>query len=188
MIPAETAQKLAKLLPLLASDNDGETLATARAIVRALQGAELDLHDLARAVAPPVHSDRHPYWDAIYTGSPLPTAEAYSYANGFKQATPVGIHADHPDALTVKLGLPIERPDRIDSWRDVARYSLDFDKATPKHQDGRFLLPFQTKELDEIRVGKRWPTNAKASWIETVLARCHQIRDKIATTAGGGTP
>jgi hypothetical protein len=39
---------IAKLIPLLASDHDGEVLATVRAIRRSLAGAGLDLHDLTR--------------------------------------------------------------------------------------------------------------------------------------------
>ena len=44
---------VAKLLPLLASDQDGEVLATARAIGRKLASAGLDLNDLARAQTAP---------------------------------------------------------------------------------------------------------------------------------------
>jgi len=44
---APVALKLAKLLPLLASDKDGEVVATARAIDRTLRAAGLDLHALA---------------------------------------------------------------------------------------------------------------------------------------------
>ena len=39
--------KLGKLLRLLGSDRDGEVVATARSIVRVLEGAGLDLHVLA---------------------------------------------------------------------------------------------------------------------------------------------
>ena len=49
--------KLSKLIPLLASDKDGEVVATARAIGRTLAQAGADFHDLAAAIArtePPV--------------------------------------------------------------------------------------------------------------------------------------
>src|SRR5215212_10707427 len=42
--------KVAKLIPMLSSDCEGEVLATARGLVRTLQSAGLDLHDLAAAV------------------------------------------------------------------------------------------------------------------------------------------
>jgi hypothetical protein len=56
-LPAPIASKISKLLPLLASDKDGEVLGAARAIHRTLQSAGSDLHDLAarlsRDNAPP---------------------------------------------------------------------------------------------------------------------------------------
>jgi hypothetical protein len=42
----QLAPKIAKLLPLLASDKDGEVVATARAIGRTLSAAGADWHDL----------------------------------------------------------------------------------------------------------------------------------------------
>jgi hypothetical protein len=54
---APVAPKLAPLLRLLASDNDGEALAAARAIGRVLAGAGLDHHALAAALADPSPTD-----------------------------------------------------------------------------------------------------------------------------------
>lgn len=48
MLSSESTRKLVKLLPLLASDQDGEVAGAARAIRRALAADNLDLHDLAR--------------------------------------------------------------------------------------------------------------------------------------------
>jgi hypothetical protein len=45
------SDRLSKLLPLLASDKEGEVLATVRAIRAALLGEGLDLHDLATSIA-----------------------------------------------------------------------------------------------------------------------------------------
>lgn len=47
------APKLAKLLPRLATDADGEIVATVAAIRRTLEGHGADLHDLAAAVTRP---------------------------------------------------------------------------------------------------------------------------------------
>jgi hypothetical protein len=47
------APKLAKLIPLLGSDKDGERLATLEAIGRTLRSAKLDFHDLAKALTTP---------------------------------------------------------------------------------------------------------------------------------------
>lgn len=44
---APVAPKIAKLIPRLASDHDGEVVATVRAIRRTLESAGLDLHTLA---------------------------------------------------------------------------------------------------------------------------------------------
>ncbi len=51
MLSTESTRKLVKLLPLLASDQDGEVAGAARAIRRALAADNLDLHDLARILA-----------------------------------------------------------------------------------------------------------------------------------------
>lgn len=49
---APVAPKLALLIPRLATDHDGEVVATARAIGRVLAAAGLDFHDLAAGLAP----------------------------------------------------------------------------------------------------------------------------------------
>jgi hypothetical protein len=61
MSRAVTLASVAKLLPLLGSDQDGEVLATVRAIARKLRAAGLDLNDLAQALtAPPSPPPRWP--------------------------------------------------------------------------------------------------------------------------------
>lgn len=47
---APIAPKLAKLIPMLSSDQPGEVLATVAAIRRTLEGAGANLHDLAAAL------------------------------------------------------------------------------------------------------------------------------------------
>ncbi len=54
---AGVAERLGKLIPRLASDHDGEVIATVSAIGRTLQGAGLDWHDLAKRVADPSYAD-----------------------------------------------------------------------------------------------------------------------------------
>ena len=46
-VPVTIAPTLGKLIPRLASDHDGEVVATARAIERVLKSAGRDWHDLA---------------------------------------------------------------------------------------------------------------------------------------------
>jgi hypothetical protein len=48
----EVAPLVSKLIPRLASDHDGEVVATARAIERVLKAAGRDWHDLANAIQP----------------------------------------------------------------------------------------------------------------------------------------
>lgn len=69
--PQIPVDRLVKLLPLLASDQDGEALSAARAIQRALAAAHCDFHDLCRhlegahavhRLAPPVG---HPLIDSL---------------------------------------------------------------------------------------------------------------------------
>ena len=59
---APIAPKLARLIPRLGSDHDGEIVATVRAIRRTLAAERLDLHDLANAldVKPEPVFDRDP--------------------------------------------------------------------------------------------------------------------------------
>lgn len=49
---AECAAKVAKMIPRLASDHDGEVVATVKAIVRVLESGGATLHDLAAAIEP----------------------------------------------------------------------------------------------------------------------------------------
>ena len=62
--------QIAKLIPRLASEHDGEVVATARAIERLLRSADLDWHDVAKRVEP----------EAIAT--------AYSYADVYSRPDP----------------------------------------------------------------------------------------------------
>ena len=47
---APISPKLARLIPRLASEHDGEVVATVRAIARTLKAAGQDFHDLANAI------------------------------------------------------------------------------------------------------------------------------------------
>lgn len=59
-LPADLCKRLARLLPLLASDQAGEVVAAAQAITRTLKAAERDWHDLVHQLTlepPPSRSD-----------------------------------------------------------------------------------------------------------------------------------
>lgn len=53
-LPDPVSLKLGKLIPRLATEHDGEVVATARAIGRTLQSAGLDWHDLTQALTMPL--------------------------------------------------------------------------------------------------------------------------------------
>lgn len=172
MIPPHVSDKLTKLIPLLGSDNDGEALGAARAIGRTLQAAGLDFHALANRIRPgsaEVHR-------VVYRDVPYATPD-YNYADAFRRARPpVSIH-EPADALTRSFGLPIYCEERLAPWWDVAQHCLKLSRMIPRKHGGRFLRDFEIKILEDIAKGSRSPTNAQASWIETVVARCHQARD-----------
>jgi hypothetical protein len=52
---------VSKLIPRLASNHDGEIVATARAIDRALKANRLDWHDLTRAITAPLPPPPPPF-------------------------------------------------------------------------------------------------------------------------------
>jgi len=56
----ETGARLGKILPRLASNHPGEVMATVAALIRTLDRAGLDLHDLAARMAGPVEPIMHP--------------------------------------------------------------------------------------------------------------------------------
>lgn len=58
------AARLAKIIPRLASDHEGEVIATVLAIRRTLEGAGLDLHALAAGIGGGI-SGREPGWHEI---------------------------------------------------------------------------------------------------------------------------
>ena len=53
-LPAAVAPKIAKLIPMLGTSNDGEALAACRAMGRALHAAGSDFHALAAAIRSPL--------------------------------------------------------------------------------------------------------------------------------------
>lgn len=83
MIARALAQRVAKLVPLLASDKDGEVVAAARAIARTLGTAGTDLHDLADTLnrMQTVSGPRPP--DEAASKRARPSA-AWNYANEFR--------------------------------------------------------------------------------------------------------
>ncbi|CAK7257723.1 MULTISPECIES: hypothetical protein [unclassified Shinella] len=80
-IALSTIDKLGKLFPRLASDHDGEVVATARAIVRTLASAGATLHDITAEMQPKVRVQER----VVYRDAPKPKPKASRKA---KKASP----------------------------------------------------------------------------------------------------
>ena len=167
MIPAAIIPKIAKLLPLLASDQDGEVVATARAIGRTLAAGGSDFHALATAIAAPTSTNID--WSAF----------AADVAAGFKaEPDTEKMDPNAPEAPTTRWGLPIWGVKKIEPWNVVAQHCLSLDWMIPKAAGGKFLTKPEREALKSFSSwSSRQPTNAEADWIETVVTRCHEVRD-----------
>lgn len=176
MIPTDTADKLKKLIPLLGSDQDGEALGAARAIGRTLDAAGLDFHALAACVGPRSFGTM---WHVPTYATP-----GFNFADAFRQARPPCGPDEHPDARTRSFGLPIYTDERVESWMEVGRHCLELNRIIPKKHGGRFLRDFEIKLVRDFAEGRLYPTNAQASWMESVVARCHQARAAERRQAG----
>ena len=165
MISTEIANKLAKLLPMLSSDQDGEVVGAARAIDRVLKAARLDWHALAD----------------IVSRSAAPSIDLSAF-RGFTQ-TATALDPDAPDAPARKPGLPIWGVRKVEPWCVVAGHCLDLEWAIPKASGGKFLTPAERQKLRSMR--RNGPvTNADAAWIEDLVVRCHEVRDRWRSPAG----
>ncbi|MFE1603337.1 hypothetical protein [Methylobacterium sp. ID0610] len=167
MIPLPTAQKLAKLIPLLASDQGGEVVATARAIGRSLSAAGLDLHALAAFI------EETSARAAEAARSPLDNIDFNAIFAQWDQEKA----EKAPAAPSKRGGLPIWGTSQIASWDQVVEHCLALDWAIPKVEGGRFLSKADRARLKIFRSWRNRPTNADAEWIEGVLNRCHEVRD-----------
>ena len=119
----ELADKLAKLIPRLATDQDGEIVNTVLAIGRVLKSEGLDFHDLAAALT---------------TRRPLSGTATY-YSQKRQEKPP-------------KAGL-YSREGFLRTWVQVATDILQRDQKVGKRHGGKFLIPHQIALLERIRSG-----------------------------------
>lgn len=74
-IPSNTIEKLGKLFPRLATDHDGEVIATVRAIIRTLESAGSSLHELGPGLTPKIEQKIVYREKVVYRDKPVkPTA------------------------------------------------------------------------------------------------------------------
>lgn len=81
-IPPATIEKLGKLFPRLATNHDGEVIATVRAIMRTLESAGASLHDLGpglktKTVEKIVYREKVVYRDRPVANPSPPSASGY---------------------------------------------------------------------------------------------------------------
>ena len=164
--------RLAKLLPLLSSDKDGEVVAAARAISRTLTAAGSDWHGLVAAMVV-----TRTGWRPSKT-----TSGAFNYADTFQEADPLFEGPEHPEALSRRFGLAIYSTERIEPWPEVARHCLKLNQTLPKKHGGKRLETWQKDMLRTFVDDRRQPTNRQVEWIQKLLARLHQARDAARPT------
>ncbi|KQP77430.1 hypothetical protein [Methylobacterium sp. 37f] len=152
-IPAATLDRLAKLLPHLASEHDGEVVATARAIGRTLTVAGLDWHDLAGAIQAPL-------LEATMSAAP-------------KRSSSSAFRDIDPSASCSRPGMRLWDTQRVEPWSRAAGYTLTLDWTIPKAFGGRFLTKAERVRLKAFERSVR-VTNADAVWIEEVVALAHK--------------
>ena len=114
---AYIAPKLQKLIPLLASDKDGEVLAAVGAIRRVLGAAGADLHDLAEVIS--AQSD-NPY-DLAYERLKRIDAEREVVAlrrrlSSMKEPHPLAMNWWDPDDAPEGAAQCLSYPEALTSW------------------------------------------------------------------------
>jgi len=184
MIPTETTMKLAKIIPRLATEHEGEVVATVGAINRTLAAAGLDWHVVAKIIEEAGAASEFMF------GNPGTQPFRWSGFQDFsktwrepaadRQPRP---NPDAPDARSRRAGLPIWGVQKIEPWWIVAGHCLQLDHATPKAFGGKSLTKAEKERLRAVQ--RHGPvTNADAAWIEGIVTRCHTARDawRIQTT------
>jgi hypothetical protein len=181
MIPAEIATKLAKIIPRLSTEHEGEVINTVRAISRILLGAGLDWHAVAKVIeksgcVPEITVEgvkTKPFrWSGFQD-----SAKAWTGPPAGRKPRP---DPDAPDAPSRRGGLPIWGLKKIEPWWVIAGYCLQMDWTLPKAFGGKSLTKADKDRLRSVQ--KHGPvTNADAEWIESIVARCHTARDAWRT-------
>jgi hypothetical protein len=144
-VPQAIAGKLATFIRLLASDKDGEVIAAAHAICKALQTAGADIHALAEQVTQS-------------NGKGLTEAEMKKlfdagYAAGVRAAE--NKHVGTSNFLSV---------DGIPAWHEIARYC---------QQHGSQLRDKEQKFINDMAARTVWhqPTEKQEKWLKSIFFR-----------------
>ncbi|MEH3108998.1 MAG: hypothetical protein PGN22_02705 [Agrobacterium cavarae] len=144
MIAEATIDRLGKLFPRLASDHDGEVVATARAIIRTLEKSGSSLHELAAEMQPKIKFvDR-----VVYCDKPEPKK-----ARAKKKAEPP----------------PPPVPDRVKvDWEEVTRWAPRLlDECDLNVKEKSFVS--QVHEWAKLYQKKLTLTPRQADWWARIL-------------------
>lgn len=152
MIPAEIATKLAKIIPRLATEHEGEVLATVGAISRTLVAAGLDWHAVAKII-----EDSGCALEIALDGSGSQTFR-WSGVQDFEEPwkSPADdrqprADPDAPDARSRRAGLPIWGVQKIEPWWIVAGHCLQLDWAIPKAFGGKLLTKADKERMRAVQ-------------------------------------
>ena len=141
---APIADKLGKLLRLLASDRDGEVVAAANAIKRTLANANLDIHALA---------------DGVETGADKKFSEDDA-KEIYQRAFDDGRRAAEKDQPITFHS--VSEP----SWHEIACACRDNDRGRLKDHERKFVL-----DMVRWTVRSGEPTEKQAKWLRAIYAR-----------------
>jgi hypothetical protein len=145
IIPQAIAGKLATFIRLLASDKDGEVIAAAHAICKALQTAGADIHVLAEQISKPngnglTEAEMKKVFDAGYVAGVSATEDKHAGTSNF---------------LSVD-GLP--------AWHEIARYCQQHSsRLGDKEQD--FVNDMAARTV------WRQPTERQEKWLKSIFFR-----------------
>src|ERR1700712_839577 len=151
MSPAEIAAKLAKIIPRLATEHEGEMINTVHAISRILVGAGLDWHALAKVIKDAGSLQTTPFdWTECASDQAAPAPH--------QKAKP---DPDAPEAPSRRRGVPIWGVRKVEPWWVIAGYCLQMDWTLPKAFGGKSLTKADKDRLRAVQ--KHGPvTNADA--------------------------
>jgi membrane-bound lytic murein transglycosylase B len=131
VLSLDLTARVAKLLPRLATDQQGEVAAVAAAISRTLKAAGHDLHDLAAHVA------AEPRTIVVYRERPAEPQHPPSWGAAYGAASPRG----RDRALVAQC----QQSKRLSDWETAFLASL-----AQRLANGRDLTPRQRETLNDI--------------------------------------
>jgi hypothetical protein len=144
---APIAGKLQRLIRLLASDRDGEVLAAARALIRTLESAKLDIHALADNIA----ND--------YSEADVLRARDLGIAEGRRLE-----QQEHGEAMFRNVNIDDEP-----SWNEIARECA----RHPHRMYGEHEKNFVDQMVRRTARGGE-PKPKQADWLRKIYARVHR--------------